>query len=181
MCQLTLVWRWNITPTIFLCFFGYAKMTLNWCMQESKKKLVFDWPNLSSVVLDGTNLTHEEAFASEDIDFQLQQWEPLLLWCWLMKTMPSHPIPESNSHVSPSPNAHPNTRFSKAVSCNMAPPLLEHTIKWESASHMDKYNVVGVIAIPYLGYECIITIVPKEDKTCLFSKIKTTMKCFPFQ
>jgi hypothetical protein len=76
----------------------------------------------------------------EDVDYQLQQREALSPWCWL-KTMPNHPIQESCFQVSPNSNSHPNTWFSKAVRCNMAPPSLEHTHKWESASHMDGYYV----------------------------------------
>lgn len=51
----------------------------------------------------------------------------------------------------------------------MVAPLPEHKNKWESTLHMDGYNVVGVIAIPYLGSRYIITIVSKEEKMNLMS------------
>ena len=53
----------------------------------------------------------------------------------------------------------------------MLAPLLEHKNKWESALHMDGYYVVGVIAIPYLGYGCIVTVISKEEKTYLMSVV----------
>ena len=36
---------------------------------------------------------------------------------------------------------------------------------------MDGYYVVGVIAIPYLGYGCIVTVISKEEKTYLVSVV----------
>ena len=63
----------------------------------------------------------------------------------------------------------PTTMFSKFICRNTTTLLLEHRNKWESALHVDGYNVVGVLAIPYLGFNYIITIVSKEDMTHLVS------------
>ena len=81
------------------------------------------------------------------------------------------PVPGSYFCVPPNPNVHPNTWFSKAIRRNMAAPLVEHTIKWESALHMDEYYVVGVTPTPYPRYKCIISIVSKEEKTYLVSMV----------
>ena len=51
----------------------------------------------------------------------------------------------------------------------MVAPLLEYKNKWESALHMDGYYVVGVTAILYLVFGCIITIVSKKENTYLMS------------
>ena len=61
-----------------------------------------------------TNLTREEVFALEDVGFQLQQREALPPRRRL-RTMTNLPIPCLHFCVPPNPDAHPNTRFFKAV------------------------------------------------------------------
>ena len=146
--------------------FWFCADDINRCVKGSKKKWVFDWPNLPKVwpVKVGTNLTREEVFALEDAWFQLQQKYAMSPRCRL-RTMTNLPIPRSHFRIPSNPDAHPNTRFSKAVRRNMAAPLIKHKNKWESALHMEGYYVVGVTPIPSPGYGCIISIVSKEEKT----------------
>ena len=84
-------------------------------------------------------------------------------------TMPNPPIPQSHFCVQPNSSAHLATRFSKAIPRNMAVPLPKHRNIQQSVLHMNAYCVVGVVAIPYPGVNCIITIVSKEERTYLVS------------
>lgn len=43
--------------------------------------------------------------------------------------------------------------------------MVNHTIKWESAGLIDRYYVVGVTIIPYIGFRVTINIVSKEGVT----------------
>ena len=157
--------------------FWFCADDINRCMKGSKKKRVFDWPNIPRVwpVKVGTNLIREEVFALEDVGFPLQQKEALSPRRRL-RTMTNLPIPRSHFCVPPNPYAHPNTQFSKVVRRNMATPLLKHRNIRESALHMDGYYVVGVIPVPYSGYKCIITIVSKVEKT-YFASIADIPQC----
>ena len=61
----------------------------------------------------------------------------------------------------------PMTRCSKAIHQNMVVPLLKYRNKWASALHMDKYYDLGMTTIPYLGFDCILTMDSKKKRTYL--------------
>lgn len=85
--------------------------------------------------------------------------------------MPNLPIPRAHFCVPLNPDAHPNNKFSKIAQHNHATPLPEQHNKWESASHINEHYVIVLVAIPYPGYNNIITIVSNEEKTYLVSII----------
>ena len=99
-----------------LTYFWFFADDINRCVKGSKKKWVFDWPNLPKVwpVKVNTNLTREEVFALEDVGFQLQQKEALSPRRWL-RTMTNLPILCPHFYAFPNRDAHPNTWFSKAI------------------------------------------------------------------
>ena len=82
----------------------------------------------------GTNLKQEEDFSLEDVGFQLQQWEVIPPFRHF-DTITNFPIPRWHLCVPSNPNAHPNTRFSKVVHCNIVAQLAEHRNKWEMITY----------------------------------------------
>ena len=124
--------------------------------------------SMSVVKLDDYGM--RRGFCIGEAKSQLQQREALSPHHCL-KTMPNLLIPCSHFHVPTSSNVHPNIWLLKVVRCNMASPLLEHIIKWESIWHMDGYYVVGVTAISYSRYICIIIIVSNEEKAYIVSTV----------
>ena len=60
----------------------------------------------------------------------------------------------------------PHEQF-KAIQCNMVVLLLKHMNKWESTLHIDGYYIMGVTAILFHVFKCIIIIISKEEKTYL--------------
>lgn len=69
----------------------------------------------------------------------------------------------------PNLDAHSNNTFFKIIRPNHTTLLPEHRHKWESASHMNGYYVIGITTIPYVGYGCIIIVVSEwgQDIYCI--------------
>jgi hypothetical protein len=63
----------------------------------------------------------------------------------------------------PKLNAHPTFRFKKTIHRNLSTLTTYCKRKWESVGLMDGYYVVGVTAIPYLGFGVLLNIVSKDD------------------
>ena len=125
---------------------------------------MLEWPVVPNTwpVKIGTNLSRHEVLALEDAGFQLQKRE-VFFPRRMFFTIATLPIPRTDFHAPPNPDAHPTSRFGKTVRCNPTAPMADHKNKWESAGLMDGYYVVGVTAIPYPGFGVLINIVSKED------------------
>jgi hypothetical protein len=102
--------------------------------------------------------------ALKDVGFQLQQ-RKVLSPSHRLSTIAMLSIPRTDFHVPLNSDAHPTSRFGKSVLRNLAPPTVDHKNEWEGAGLMDGYYVVGITAIPYLGFGVLINIVSKEDIT----------------
>jgi hypothetical protein len=144
--------------------FWFCPDDIKRCVNGSKKKYVLDWPVVPHTwpVKIGTNLSRHEVLALEDAGFQLQQRE-VLSPRRMFSMIATLPIPRTDFHAPPNPDAHPTSRFGKTVRRNLSAPMPDHKNKWESAGLMDGYYVVGVTAIPYPGFGVLINIVSKED------------------
>ena len=146
--------------------FWFCHDDIKRCVSENKNKYVLDWHVVPSIwpVKICTNLSRQEVLAFEDDGFQLQQRE-VFSPRRRLSTIAMLPIPWADFHVLLNLDAHPTSRSGKSMRRNLAAPTIDHKNKWESAGLMDGYYVVGITAIPYLGFGVLINIVSKEAIT----------------
>ena len=96
-------------------------------------------------------LSRHEVLAFKDIGFQLQHMK-VLSPDHMLSTIATLPIPHTNFCAPLNLEAHPTSRFGKAMRRNLATPMVDHENKWESIELINGYYVIGIIAIPYLRF-----------------------------
>ena len=137
--------------------FWFCDDDIKRCVSGNKKAWVLDWPAIPRTwpVKLGTNLTQEEVLALEDAGFQLQQrgaMSPRRMFI----SMLGMPIRGEQFQVPSNLDTHKTIRWNSTIRRNGDAPTPKHRNQWESASHMNNYQVTNVTAILYPGYRVVI-------------------------
>ena len=141
--------------------FWFCADDIKRCVSENKKAWILDWPVVPPtwLVKLGTNLTCEEVFAPEDARFQLQQ-RGAMLPRWMFISLLDMPIPRTQFQVPANPDSHKTIQRNSTICRNGYVPTVEHCNQWESASHMNNYQVMSLpsrILVMELSSPLIVT------------------------